>query len=273
MMCTMKKAGIYGCLLLATLVMIAFACNNNSTGSKNKTAEQYTCPMHPEIISDKPGKCPKCGMDLVKVSDEKNKSNADNDVFETGYTCPMHPQVHSDTAGTCPICGMELEKVKSPLEPKAVSLNTLLRPANQQVVASVPMVHMMERDENLEMASYGFITYDTRSVGVIASNVEGRIEKLYVKYRYQQISKGQKIMDIYSPELMTAQQNLLFLLKNDPSNNTLINAAKQKLLLLGMSNGQLEKVMSTGKATYTVSVFSNYTGHIHESGNDRAMPG
>ncbi|HUP12482.1 MAG TPA: efflux RND transporter periplasmic adaptor subunit, partial [Niastella sp.] len=91
------------------------------------------------------------------------------------------------------------------------------------------------------------------------------IEKLYVKYRYQKVSKGQKIMEIYSPELLTAQQNLLFLLKHDAENQAMISAARQKLVLLGMSNAQLEQVVKTGKPVFTVSIYSGYTGHIHES--------
>ena len=83
-------------------------------------------------------------------------------VITKRFTCPMHPQVQSDTAGTCPICGMQLEKIKSPNEPKAVSLNTLLKPSNQQVIANVPMVHMMAREEDIEMETFGFIEYDTR---------------------------------------------------------------------------------------------------------------
>ncbi|MBX9722905.1 MAG: efflux RND transporter periplasmic adaptor subunit, partial [Candidatus Obscuribacterales bacterium] len=61
---------------------------------------EYTCSMHPEVISDKPGKCPKCGMDLVlKELGEQAK---------TQYTCTMHPEVISDKAGKCPKCGMDL---------------------------------------------------------------------------------------------------------------------------------------------------------------------
>ena len=78
---------------------------------------------------------------------------------------------------------------------------------------------------------------------MISARVSGRIEKLYVRYRYQHIHKGDRIMDIYSPELVTAQQELLFLIKNDPANEGLIRAAKQKLLLLGMSEEQLNKVI------------------------------
>lgn len=249
-----------------TITVLFIACNN---GNK-KAAVMYTCPMPQDsVFSDKPGKCPKCGMDLVLMEDHSMHSGlnmTDNSMDSAkGYTCPMHPNVHSDTAGACPVCGMQLEKVKSALEPKAVSLNTLLKPSNRQVIANVPMIHMMAREEDIEMESYGFITYDTRQTGVISSNFAGRIEKLYVKYRYQKITKGQRIMDIYSPELLTAQENLLFLLKNDPENTMLINAAKQKLYLLGMSNQQLNDVIKTGKPSYKVSVFSHYSGHIHES--------
>jgi len=248
------------------LAVFFIACN----GGNEKATVMYTCPMPQDsVFSDKPGKCPKCGMDLVLMENHSMHSGHDMSdssmVITKGYTCPMHPQVQSDTAGTCPICGMQLEKVKSPNEPKAVSLNTLLKPSNQQVIANVPMVHMMAREEDIEMESYGFITYDTRQTGIISSNFSGRIEKLYVKYRYQKISKGQRILDIYSPELLTAQENLLFLLKNDPENMMLINASKQKLYLLGMGNQQVSNVIKTGKPSYKVSVFSNYSGHIHES--------
>jgi Cu(I)/Ag(I) efflux system membrane fusion protein len=190
----------------------------------------------------------------------------------TGYTCPMHPQVHSDTAGTCPICGMRLEPVKSSGNEKEVSLNTLLKPANQQVIAAVPMVHMTGRAEDIEMTAYGFVTYDPRQSGTISANISGRIEKLYVRYRYQPIGRGQRVMDIYSPELLTAQENLLFLLKNDPDNKRLVDAAKQKLLLLGMSTRQLQQVIQSGKPAYAVTLYSRYSGHIYESTGNSNEP-
>jgi Cu(I)/Ag(I) efflux system membrane fusion protein len=73
-------------------------------------------------------------------------------------------------------------------------------------------------------------------------------------------------MDIYSPELLTAQQNFLFLLKNDPGNTSLVSAAKQKLLLLGMHELDVQKLMTNGKAQPNIGVYSKYTGHIHEAG-------
>lgn len=69
----------------------------------------YTCPMHPEVHSDKPGNCPKCGIKLVK---EKAKVVSDTTANKqaTYYTCPMHPEIHSDKPGNCPKCGMKLVK-------------------------------------------------------------------------------------------------------------------------------------------------------------------
>ena len=188
------------------------------------------------------------------------------------YTCPMHPQIIRDQPGQCPICGMDLvKKEEEGKKVNDVSLNELLKPSNQYVISTISTVHLQSRDEPVEIEAYGFITYDTRTIAVISSNVSGRIEKLYVKYRFQKINRGDRIMDIYSPELLTAQENLLFIVKNDPGNLQLISAAKQKLLLLGMSNKQLEQVIKSGKTFFTVSVFSNYSGHIHESGLARSM--
>lgn len=63
-------------------------------------AKTYTCPMHPNVVSDKMGKCPSCGMDLVEAAAKT-------------YTCPMHPSVVSDKMGKCPSCGMDLVEKKT----------------------------------------------------------------------------------------------------------------------------------------------------------------
>ncbi|MDN3654940.1 heavy metal-binding domain-containing protein [Ferruginibacter paludis] len=74
---------------------------------KDVQKAMYTCSMHPEVMSDKPGKCPKCGMDLVKVKKEKSKPMA-----MKMYSCPMHPEVTSDKPGKCSKCGMALVEKK-----------------------------------------------------------------------------------------------------------------------------------------------------------------
>jgi len=182
------------------------------------------------------------------------------------YTCSMHPQIIREEPGNCPICGMQLIK-KSGANKKidGLDLNTLLKPTNGFVISSIPVTTLESSDERIEVDALGTIAYDTRYMGNISARVAGRIEKLYVRFRYQKISAGQKVMDIYSPELLTAQQNLLFLLKNDAGNSSFINTAKQKLLLLGMSNEQLQRVIQTQQPSFTIAVYSKYSGHIHEA--------
>lgn len=183
------------------------------------------------------------------------------------YTCSMHPQVLEHHPGDCPICGMKLiKKNATAATTNNIELESLLKPANEFVVASLPLITPEQKNITVPIKVYGTIEYDTRAAGSISTRVSGRIEKLYLRYRYQEVSEGQKIMDIYSPELVTAQQNLLFLLKSDADNISFINAAKQKLLLLGMSQNELNEVIKNGQPLYKVSVYSNYSGHVHDAG-------
>jgi membrane fusion protein, copper/silver efflux system len=154
---------------------------------------------------------------------------------------------------------------------KEVKLESLIKPTNQFVVSGIPLTAIQKSEEQIEIEALGIVTYDTREVGTISARISGRIERLYVRYRYQKITKGQKILEIYSPEIQTAQQNLLFLLKNDPDNISLISAAKEKLLLLGMSEQQLQDVVRNNKTSFTITVYSNYSGHIHEAGSAAGM--
>ncbi len=75
-----------------------------------KNISMYSCPMHPEITSDKEGKCSKCGMALTKKT--MPKAVTKSETHAEMYVCPMHPEVKSDKAGKCSKCGMNLEKVK-----------------------------------------------------------------------------------------------------------------------------------------------------------------
>jgi membrane fusion protein, copper/silver efflux system len=185
------------------------------------------------------------------------------------YTCPMHPQIIKDKPGQCPICGMDLVKKEQDVQKiNEIQLDDLLKPVNEFVISSVSVVTMKKSKETITIEAIGNIQNDIREMASISAWTSGRIEKLYVRYRYQMIMPGDKIMDIYSPDLSTAQQNLLFLLKNDASNTSLINAAREDLLLMGMSNQQLQRLIQTRKASLTVTVYSRAIGHIHEAGQE-----
>ena len=99
-------------LMMAALTILSVSVFAQDSAKHNMSKQQadkmkYSCPMHPEVTSDKPGKCSKCGMDLVKSNKEKMK-------METmkRYTCPMHPEVTSDKPGKCSKCGMALVEKK-----------------------------------------------------------------------------------------------------------------------------------------------------------------
>ena len=237
----------YG-VTLAVAVIILAGCGRGSSG-KTPTKDS--------------------GMQGMAVTDSEIAAVP---VAKTAWTCPMHPEVIKDKPGTCPICGMDLER-KETTAPhvKNIGLEDLVQPTNGFVVSSVATTVMRRDTVRPELAVFGTVGYDTRLQNTIAARVSGRIERLYVRYRYQHVQHGQRIMDIYSPELETGEQEYLYLLKNDPGNAAMIGAARQRLLLLGVNGAQLEQVARTGKASATLSVFSPYTGHIHEAGN--TMPG
>ncbi|MCW3108255.1 MAG: efflux transporter, family, subunit [Segetibacter sp.] len=223
------RVRLWLCLVVITLTVISSSCKHKEsethTHDVSEGKQLYTCSMHPQIIRDKPGKCPICGMDLVKKENNAQK-----------------------------ITDIQLED--------------LLKPTNEFVITTVPVTTIKRSSVEIPIEALGNIQNDTRQLATISSRVAGRIERLYVRYRYQMVMPGDKIMDIYSPEIATAQQNLLFLLKSDASNTSLIEAAKQRLLLMGMSNQQVQQLIRTRKATLTISVYSNAMGHVHEAGQE-----
>jgi len=189
-------------------------------------------------------------------------ATAKNDIK---YTCPMHPQISEDHPGNCPICGMTLVKKSGQAsEGAGIRLNTVLKPVNSSVISSVAAITPEQKEVSISVSAQGYLDFDTRTFNNIASRISGRIEKLYIKYAFQEIHQGQRIFDIYSPDMVTAQQDLIFISKNSPQETGLINAARQKLLLLGMTPAQVNHVIQTGKSYYSLPVYSPYDGHVHD---------
>lgn len=114
----MKTKILTTAIALIIISTAAFAQDKTQSGKKQpsstktemtKDSVYYTCPMHPEVIMAKPGKCPKCGMTLEKKTIKI--TNTKKEALKT-YTCPMHPEVKSNKPGTCPKCGMDLVEKK-----------------------------------------------------------------------------------------------------------------------------------------------------------------
>lgn len=182
------------------------------------------------------------------------------------YTCPMHPQIVRDQPGQCPICGMELVPMQNMSAQSGIdsSLASIIKPVDQQVVANISTLIPESGMRIFSKEVQGTITYDTRNQTSIASRVSGRIERLMIKYNYQSVKRSQLIMEVYSPDLVAAQRELLFIYQND-RNDPMLQRAKLRLSLLGMTAGQIEEIIRTGKPSYRVGVFSNASGYIMET--------
>lgn len=180
------------------------------------------------------------------------------------YTCPMHPTVTQDRPGTCPVCGMDLVRKARVGEEVQITedLSKLLRSPNETVVSSISTIKGQYKSVPVTVQAQGVVTYDTRNIYTIPARIGGRLERMYLKYAFQKVAKGQKIAEIYSPELVTAQRELLYLAENDPENAPLIAAASRKLELLGMTDTQIDEVRSRKEASYTFSVYSPYSGYL-----------
>ncbi len=190
------------------------------------------------------------------------------------YTCPMHPEIVRNAPGSCPICNMTLVKKESGSEKISDdTLDFILKPANQQVLMKINVVKPETKKIAAEFSYQGIVSYIPQDVGTIAARLTGRIEKIYVKYNYQQVSAGQKLFEIYSPEILTEQNNLLFLLKDDAENTSMIEGARNKLKLLGVSAADLATIERTGKPLNAIPVYSSYDGFITNTTENAAAGG
>lgn len=179
------------------------------------------------------------------------------------YTCPMHPEIIRNEPGNCPICGMELVKKNTKKQAEeSYSVEDLLQPANYFVAGDFKTTTAKDTVISSEVNLPGTVTYDSNSSVNIAARVSGRIERMYVNYAFQRVAKGQKLFDLYSPELLTEQQNFIYLITNDPENTTIINALKQKLLLYGMTNSQINSLVATKRTRPLITIYSPVSGIV-----------
>lgn len=146
------------------------------------------------------------------------------------------------------------------------NLDGLVQPVNQTVFSSIKTTVPFKRSISPMIFATGLISYNPQLINNISSRFSGRIEKLYLRFNFQLIKKGQRILDLYSPDILTEQQNLIYLLNNPGNQNELIQASKQKLNFLGLTEAQIKQIEITKKSFNPIPIFSPYTGHIHDVG-------
>lgn len=194
---------------------------------------------------------------ILACSREKESAHTDT------YTCPMHPTVVSDRPGTCPVCGMDLVRKARPGEEVEITedIARVMKSPNEIVNSNIRTVKGEFKAMPLSVDVTGRVTYDTRNVYIIPSRISGRLEKVYLKSAFQPVTKGQKVAEVYSPELLTAQRELLYLVENDADNTSLIEGAKSKLSLLGATPSQIDGIIQSKQPVSTFAIYSPYNGY------------
>lgn len=180
---------------------------------------------------------------------------------ETTWTCSMHPQIRQPEPGDCPICGMDLipleEEESSGINPNAIRMSpTAMQLANIEtaVVGSMDPVKKLRLD--------GKVQEDERLVFSQSTHIPGRIEQLKVNFTGDYVEKGQAIASVYSPDMVTAQQELFEAQKIKDSQPQLFEAAKEKLKNWKLTDEQINGILSSGTARETFNIRSDVSGYV-----------
>lgn len=187
---------------------------------------------------------------------EHSEHGNENHIQDEGnYICTMHCEGDKTypQPGNCPVCKMKLQLVEE-------ELVQMISP-NKQVLSRQSTVKLLSQAEGQILKAQGYIDVDRTRNESVSVRFGGRIEKLYVKYELQYVKKGEKIMELYSPELNTFQEEHLFLLKSN-TDIALIEQSRQKLLLLGITNNQILQLEKNGTFTKTISIYSPSDGYV-----------
>ena len=180
---------------------------------------------------------------------------------ETIYTCSMHPQIRQNELGDCPICGMDL----IPLDESASSNDpTVLEMTEAAVKLSNIQTTILGQTgkASKEFTLSGKIQADERTAASQVTHLPGRLEKVYVTYTGERVNKGQKVAEIYSPELIAAQQELLEALKYKDINGSLVEAARKKLYYWKIPQSLVTQVEQSGKIQETFTLFAETSGVV-----------
>ena len=236
--------------------------------------------MHPQVQSDKPGTCPICNMNLEKKAPEKEAAPPQKAASlakeKDLYTCPMHPQVHSDKPGTCPICNMDLVKKQPEEAPAGGALppgTVRIKPEMQQLIG-VEYGEATEQQLSKTILTVGRLAYDETKIARIQIRIDGWIEKVFVDFAGMLVKKGQPLFSVYSPELFSAQQELLIAKKTmetladsefkevSANAESLYRSTKERLRLWNITDGEIKQIETRGTPLRALTFNSPISGFV-----------
>jgi Cu(I)/Ag(I) efflux system membrane fusion protein len=195
------------------------------------------------------------------------------------YTCPMHPFIIKDKPGACPICGMTLVPVKKtegeqPKGKEAEMLGHVSLSPTQMVMANVATTEAKAMPLNREINAVGIVQYDQARQAKVTAWVAGRIDRLHVNTVGSYVSRGRPVAEIYSPDLVSAQQEYLLALKsrdqfkNSPIQSIsqggegLVASARQRLKLMGVKDEQIAALVKSGEPNTRLPIYTPLSGIV-----------
>lgn len=196
----------------------------------------------------------------------KNKQQAKINTDEY-YTCSMHPQVIEDKPGNCPICHMGLIVVKK----TNIAADEIMLNDEQERLGNIQVDTIRSGTIGDKVVLTATLNIDETKVNSINARIGGRIDRLYFKNTGDYVTKGSHLYDLYSEELNNAKQEYIATLERKQlldnsiiDFDRLIESAKTKLMLWGMSETQVSDLVKSGKTSTLTSFYSTASGYITE---------
>jgi membrane fusion protein, copper/silver efflux system len=231
-------------LPLFILMLVFGACSKPEQGASAKDdIDYYTCTMHPWVHSKKPGKCPVCGMDLVPVL--KNKSQPDQAGQKPG-------------TGPSPRTVTESHDFDVPIERQQQFGVTYAEAKRQRIVHTVRTV--------------GLVTEDKGKKWVYVPRTDGYVQRLYVTSPGQVVEKGQDLLQVYSPDLATSEQELIRIVESRDHSGVgaareidqLIQSAKRRLRQWNLTDQQIDEIEKNRTASEFLTLVSPFRGIVED---------
>lgn len=193
------------------------------------------------------------------------RGDAHNAAAGGDWTCSMHPQIRQPRPGKCPICGMDLVPV-SQLSDQQAKLNER---------AGIETEAVTYRELFKEIRTVGKIDYNERQIAYIAARIAGRVDRVYADFTGIQVKKDDHLVDIYSPDLFIAQDELIRAVDAAGKGNSgfdasfaksSLEAARTKLRLLGILQEQIQEIEMTKKVRTHLTIYAPIGGTVIEKG-------
>lgn len=205
------------------------------------------------------GRQPEGGQTQATVSQIKQSAEY--------YTCPMHPSVHSDKPGACPICHMTLVKVSATKESEDATRDgeSVTLSAAEKIRANIATTIVQSKTLIKEILAVGKIDVPENGTKQITARFGGRIERLFVVCCGQNAVLGAPVAELYSPDAIAAQKEFLVALNSltgGPADSSLLKQTRQKLVLWGFTDQQLDRLAKEREPAATVMIYSPVSGTV-----------